>query len=136
MWDVELEYSSTLTFIILKSSQNNGSGIYVGIATSQHDIKESIGGTSESWAFGPTNKDKVHDGSWDDYATIDSACTDSTTVTLHVDKAKGKMRVTLNGINLGPMFTDDKIKTERVYPAVSMVADGDKVGLTDVQVME
>ena len=135
-WDVPLEQSSTVTFTITNSRDNDGDSMKFGIALSTHDIEQFIGATEQSWAFNRYDGKSTYNDEVYDYANVDNSDVNADTVALHVDKEKGEVSVSVNGDHLGPMFQDERIKTEAIYPAMNTYLKGDQVELTSIELME
>ena len=126
---------------ILKSKDDNGDGIFIGVAPSEIDRNENENYNKSGWYFycygstllsGPPHNYKKRYGPWKGWGkyvrTGDS-------VGVVMDTVKGELSFVVDGMNLGVAFEGIPLD-EPLVPCVLLLKDGDSVELDTSEVKE
>jgi hypothetical protein len=91
--------------------------ITVGVATRRHNLGTQVGADADSWGFNLSTGHLVHNG--DTGVEYGRRVQEGEKITIHLDREAGTLRMEINGEDQGIAFTDDKLKTLKLWPVMS-----------------
>ncbi len=91
--------------------------ITIGLATRRHNLGTQVGADADSWGFNLSKGTLVHNG--DTGVSYGRRVESGEKVTVELDREAGTLKLLINGEDQGVAFTDEKLKTLKLWPCMS-----------------